>query len=214
MNKLKAKSGRQGERQSDVNSKSNSQQETSFAQSDNKFCQCCGSKDHLSFDCSKKDKVPRYQWYVNKMHSHVQQSTATDDQQRNEDAGPSLTNRNDNNQSTASATSATQTWYKSPPPRTGDVNCQIKMDETEFLLHQEAISVRDQILLDTGSSMNLFCNSRLLSGMPFLADKPIQMLTNGGPKVHQYKGNVLVFNKPVWLDPVAIVNIMFVGQIK
>ena len=87
MNKLKSKGGDQGERQLDVNSESNSQQETSFAQNDNKFCYCCGSKDHLSFDCSKKDKVPRDQWYVNKMHSHAQQLISTDDQQLNEDAG-------------------------------------------------------------------------------------------------------------------------------
>ena len=97
MNKITTKCGRQGERQPEVNNESNSQQETSFAQSDNKFCYCCGSKDHLSFDCSKKDKVPRDQWYVNKMHSHAQQSMATDNQQRNEDAGSSSTNRNDDN---------------------------------------------------------------------------------------------------------------------
>ena len=102
---------------------------------DNKFCYCCGSKDHLSFDCSKKAKVPRDQWYVNKMHSHVQQLMTTGDQQCNEHAGPSSTNRHNNNQSTASAMSATQTLYKFPPPRTGDVNCQIERDETEFLHH-------------------------------------------------------------------------------
>ena len=106
------------------------------------------------------------------------QAMTTDDQQRNEDAGSGSTNRNNNNRSTASATSALQTWYKSPPPRTGDVNCHTEMDEAELLLHQEAISVRDQILLDTGSTMDLFCNSQLLSGTPYLADKPIQMLTN------------------------------------
>ena len=61
----------------------------------------------------------------------------------------------------------------------------VEMD-TELLLHQEAISVQDQILLDTGSTMDLFCNSRLLSGTPYLADKPIQMLTNAGTKVHWY----------------------------
>ena len=97
MNKLAAKSGRQGEHQSDANSEFNSQQETSFAQNDNKCCYCCGSKDNLSFDCSEKNKVSRDQWYMNKMHSHAQQSISTEDQHRNEEAGLSSTNWNDNN---------------------------------------------------------------------------------------------------------------------
>ena len=150
---------------------------------------------------------------MNKMHSHAQQSISTEDQQRHEDAGSSSTNRNDDNRSTASAKSAAQTWYKSPPPRTGDAHCQIEMD-TEVLLHQEAISVRDQILLDTGSTMDLLCNSRLLSGMPYLADKPIQMLTNAGTKVHRYQGKVPVFKQPVWFDPMAITNIMSLNSLK
>ena len=69
INKIATKSGRQGERQSDANSESNSHHKMSFAQSYNKFCYCCGSKDHLSLDCSKKDKVHRDQWYVSKIHS-------------------------------------------------------------------------------------------------------------------------------------------------
>ena len=138
---------------------------------------------------------------------------STDDQQRNDDAGSSSTNCNDDNRSTASATSNAQTWYKSPPPSTGDVHCQIEMD-TEVLLHQEAISVRDQILLDTGSTMDLFCNSRLLSGTPYLADKPIQMLTNAGTRVHRYQGKVPVFKQPVWFDPMAITNIMSLNSLK
>ena len=97
MNKTTAKSGRQGERQSDVNSEFNSQQETSLVENDDKFCYCCGSKYHLSFDCSKKDKIPRDQWYVNKIHSHARQSMSTDDKQCNEDAGLSSTNWNDDN---------------------------------------------------------------------------------------------------------------------
>ena len=135
MNKLLAKNGRQGECQSDTNSKSNSQQETSFAQYDNKFCYFCGSKDHLSFDCSKKDKVPQDQWHVNTMHSQAQQlQPGTDDQQRNKDAAPNSNNCHDNTRSTTSSTSAAQTWYRSPPPRTGEVNCHTEMEETEYLL--------------------------------------------------------------------------------
>ena len=136
------------------------------------------------------------------MQSHAQQlqlqQLATDDQQRNEDAAPSSNSQNDNTRCTTSTTSAAQMWYKSPPPRHGEVNCQIEMDETEYILHQRgAISVREQVLLDTGSTMDLFCNSKLLSGTPYLAERSIQMLTNTGPKVHRHQENVSVFSAPV-----------------
>ena len=90
-----------------------------------------------------RTRFPEINGTVNKMHSHAQQShPATDTQKCEEDAAPNSSNCNDTTRSTTGDTSAAQMWYKSPPPRTGEVNCQIGIKETEYLLHQrEAIYV-------------------------------------------------------------------------
>ena len=51
------------------------QQDASFAQKGDggTFCYCCGSRDHLSNNCPKRESTPRDKWYVAKLHSHMQQ---------------------------------------------------------------------------------------------------------------------------------------------
>ena len=39
-----------------------------FAQKNkgNRFCYCCGDKNHVSTDCPKKDDIPQNQWAINR----------------------------------------------------------------------------------------------------------------------------------------------------
>ena len=215
MNKVTSKSG-QGERHSgDV--QEGAQQGTSFAQkSSDKFCYCCGSPDHMSFDCSKKNTL-KDQWYVNKMHSHLQQEDTQSTSQETGTTGDTPDNSTvtgDDNNSTPSGSSP-RTWYGPAPQRSGQNHCMINRDDVGCLLHQQdGASIKDQIILDTGSTMDLFCNRDLLEGDPFLADVPIYMLTNAGQKVHRYQGRVPGFASPVWFDPQAITNIMSMASLK
>ena len=216
LNKVASKSGNNGDRrENDGKAVSDTQQDTSFAQkSSDRFCYCCGSVEHLSFDCSKKN-TPKDQWYVNKMHSHAQHaSEQTSECQHKEEVPDNI--RSDDNKSTASGASTTRTWYSSPPPRKGDNHCQIDLEVIEYLLLQgeHRVSIRDQIILDTGSTMDLFCNMNLLDGQPYLADRTIEMATNAGYKVHRYQGIVPGFPEPVWFDPTALTNIMSMSSLR
>ena len=46
-----------------------------FAQKNksNRFCYCCGNKNHVSTDCLKKDDIPKNQWAINRGQQLLQQ---------------------------------------------------------------------------------------------------------------------------------------------
>ena len=124
----------------------------------------------MSFDCPKEKSIARDSWYVNKMHSHLQQQPPSDaGNDTGGEGNPDNTTNGDSGTSTAGGGSQTRTWYKSPPPRTGFTGCQIEDESMEVLLHQHLggheVTIRDQIMLDSGSTMDLFCNRELLDNI-------------------------------------------------
>jgi len=46
--------------------------EASFLSVDDKVCYCCGAKDHLSPDCSKRNTTPQGEWYIRKALNAMQ----------------------------------------------------------------------------------------------------------------------------------------------
>ena len=60
--------------------KNNSATGTLFGQKnkDNRFCYCCGKKNHTAVECSKRDNISHNQWAINQEQQLLQQAVQDD----------------------------------------------------------------------------------------------------------------------------------------
>ena len=176
---------------STVSSTTNDELELSFAQLEN-ACYCCRKKGHSSDKCYKHDKIPKDQWYINrlqqqeigKLQQHVQ------------------VNENDENASiTVSSIMAMDT-------RTNRAwsGAHIQLSQNNFG------ELKNQILLDNRSSTSIFGNPKLVEGIKTV-DTPLQLMTNGREIVTDVKANVNRFGE-VWYDLESIANIFSFAELK
>jgi hypothetical protein len=109
--------------------------ELNFAQLEG-ACYCCEKKGHRSPQCTKKDKIPKSEWAINKMQeaSFIQQ------------ASKSVTF-----EATPPAAAPAPPPTTTPPPF-GWMAMNIQMQ----LLNNE---MKNWVLLDTGSTVHIFCNA-------------------------------------------------------
>ena len=89
------------EKQDEDDNRSIGTNETSFAQSDEIACCCCGKKGHESPQCLEKDTRPRAQWAIRKAQQHFQAEANRDD------------NNNDDESIASNATRGTNTSFQS-----------------------------------------------------------------------------------------------------
>ena len=119
----------------DVKVKEEENRESSFAQAV-KRCYCCGSTEHLANNCPVRSGKPRNEWY--------DQTQGVQHHQRANSDGKKSTNEKSNKSGLSGFQQAT-------------IHAQKENKET----NDE--KMRDVIMLDSGTTISLFCNEDLVS---------------------------------------------------
>jgi len=156
----------------------------SFAQkgSNDKFCYCCGDKNHLSNNCPVRDKTNRSDWVVNKGMQHLQSENKDEAKDDSESARSSITND------------------------TSGVNQKVGWSGLQAsFMSSEIVSIREKMLLDNGLLMSLFQNRKLVTGIMKSTQK-LEMATNAGVQMCDMKAHVPGFGE-VGYNEEAIMNI-------
>ena len=149
----------------------------SFAQIKN-TCYCCGSTAHKLPDCPKRASTPKDQWYINRtkeMKSYNSMVTKINKSMSHMQATPSVASPSDTNSSVtttpsiaATSATSTSTWQFG-----NFFNFHSKDDGKP----QEDLS--EYMILDSGSSTDLFCNKGLLKQVK-PGNKSVSLTTNAG----------------------------------
>ena len=167
-------------------------EEMTFAQLEG-ACYCCGKKGHKSPQCKKKDKIPKAEWAINKTSA-----TAFNQQ----------TVKNAETQATQAAT---------PPPiqqttTTGTSADKVKFDwmdvnAVHVVMNQSMSDMKEWILLDTGSTVNVFCNEKFVRNIR-KATKTLEVHTNAGIFKAKKMADLPWHDIEVWYDPNSITNVL------
>ena len=169
----------------------------SFAQLS--FCYKCGDPSHKVPQCPLGD-IPKSEWAINKMaanhvksykQSHAQQESSEEKEQ----APPSTAT----------------TGQSSRTPSRDEMTMHIETSAHAINNIQRVANSRNQIIFDTGSTINVFCNRNLVKNIR-LAPHPIHMHTNAGVcevnQVADFEGL-----GTVWFTEKAITNIVGANSI-
>ena len=140
-----------------------------FAQFTKGKCHCCGEKEHTFQDCPKRKQLTKDKWWINKQDGVPQYNQVISEIQ-NHFITEANTASNNGAASTASTSSSTNSSLSTPE------NSWINF---MFSAVQRGISMRDTIVLDSGSSVDLFCNQEWLHNVNSNGS-PLTIQTNGG----------------------------------
>lgn len=88
---------------------------------------------------------------------------------------------------------------------------------TEHVHHNiftgKPIDMRNVILLDNESTMDLFCNKRFVTDIVKSKDS-VKVTSNGGTLLVNHKASLPGYHKPVWYNKNAITNILALHNVK
>jgi Reverse transcriptase (RNA-dependent DNA polymerase) len=167
------------------NKKSDSDEklELSFATIEGK-CYCCGKAGHKSPACRLKDKIPKEEWAINKAKAKEESTTKQQ----------------------SHATTTTKEKDDSSVSKAGWSGAHI---QHQFM---QSESMRDWIILDNGSTVNLFCNPKFVNNIR-TTNELLELNTNGGQLFTNQCATVPDYGE-VWYDPSAITNIFSLAQLE
>ena len=170
----------------------------SFAQMEGK-CFICGDKDCRTWKCSKRGKIPKHEWAVNKAGNKVVASQFLQTQQ---DATPTPANAGapagmvtvpSSNMSVATAPAQMQGTAPAPPNSAlydfmGLQVATVTRAPTMSLLSAESAvqmlqadpRLKEYLLLDSCSSNTLFCNPAYVNNI-HKANATLSLISSGGP---------------------------------
>ena len=147
----------------------------SFAMLEGK-CYCCGKAGHKSPTCRLKDKTPKEEWAINK-------AKAKEPKEQSHVTTEQQTSTKSDNNSENSA----QGWCGA-----------------HIQLYQ-ANDMKKWILLDNGSTVDFFCNPKMVNNIT-QTKETLELATNGGDLRTNKRANVPGYGE-VWYDEKAITNI-------
>jgi hypothetical protein len=162
----------------------------SFAQLEGR-CYCCGKAGHKSPSYREKNK-PKDEWAINKaQQSHAQAASAE-----------------------ASAVGSVSvptvpTGQATTPPRSdssGGSHSRWAGAHVKIQFHQQAVEMRNWILLDNQSSVTVFCNNDMVRNIRDSKEGNMYLETNGGTLVTTKKADLPQWGE-VWYNDRAITNI-------
>ena len=171
--------------------------ETSFAQFKGEIiCHCCGKKGHIAPQCPMKNKIPRSEWAIKKAEMHMQSISEKSHDDSSIESGTETTN--------SKSSAKKQEWsgmqltlyhqLSDVPPGSSGIGMSMYSD-----------SMGDNITLDTGSTMSIFGNSKIVENIR-KSTTTMEMLTNAGTRKCTEVADVPGFGQ-VWFDNNAIANI-------
>ena len=198
---------------------------TSFAQKAT-FCYCCGADDHISTFCPKINSIAKKDWYVNKMHQHLQGQQDEETEYTADDDSHSTTSRN---RRSGPGTETATTWNGFQ--RSGLFHFfqqkfqqffdkQILTEKPEQVLKQrtkpeQPTNLRKVWLLDCGSTLKAtICNPDFATNIR-PSKNPIGMETNAGTTQLNMECDIPGrCTKPgeAWFDPQQLTNIFGFGS--
>jgi hypothetical protein len=157
----------------------------SFAQAFKGRCFICGRSDHRIADCPKKG-TPKNKWSINNPKNDKESGAAEDTKASTleKDAGK-----------------GGKVAWQSFQVITPGVEPAISMAQ-----RPNFEDMRDWILLDSQSSVNLFCNPKLVQNIT-RSRSPLYLGTNAGGTVVQHEAEVPNYQGKVWFDEKAMTNV-------
>jgi hypothetical protein len=199
---------------------------TSFAQSKaNVTCNCCGG---YAPDCSKRSSIPKSEWFITKMYNHWQETMESDNTNNNTTTNEATNNGSDpasndrrsapqRSQSFHTTTQGTSLWqaqqrqafqgfstlkYKDELPTIEEEPEEEYDDDAHnYNASNDYMSPYEEaILLDTGTTINLASNKKLLINIG-PSKNPVHMITNGGSKDLTLEGEAPGYKPKFYYDP-------------
>ena len=190
----------------------NSTQASSFAQNSSKVtCHCCGKKGHYAPDCTKRDVIPREEWFVTKMMNHWQETMeGGNDNDNNEtnDADPASNDRRSVQRSQSFTGTQRQNAFQGYSVlNNNQMELEPTTDDSSYNGKQQIkydwMRPYDRaMILDTGTTINLSNDPNMLIDIRY-SKKPVHMITNGGCKNLSVDGKMLDFKPRFYLDTEA-----------
>lgn len=152
-------------------------------------CYCCGKKGHKSPQCKQKDKIPKEKWAINK-------TTQTAFNQHSERAEQSANS------------SLTVSTAQPPAPAVQQaMTADIDWMAINIGLAQLHHDMKNSILLDTGSTVNVFCNEKFVKDIKD-APKHLEVHTNAGSFIAKQIAKLPWHDIDVWFNPNSITNVL------
>ena len=151
--------------------------ELSFAQMEGK-CYCCGKKGHKSPNCRENNK-PKSEWAINKatqaVQSQQQQTPPTSDT-------PAASAASTGSVETATQSTQVAGWMMVQTLVSSRMTAAINMAQTSR-------NMKNWILLDSESSVDLFCNPKYVTDIRN-TDQTLLLSTNAGDLTTRKKATV------------------------
>ena len=184
--------------------------EIQYAQIEGK-CFCCGKAGHKSPDCRLKTTIPREKWYV---HRAKELKKVNEEQHQlaqykaNEAARSAASQQNVQNEANQPAERVENPVAASQVVTQAEE--QIPNGVMTWMGHQICAAqtrenMKEWILLDSQSSIDLFCNPRMVTDI-YYADTLLQLETNGGTLIVEKKVTVPKYGS-VWFSEKAMTNV-------
>lgn len=155
-------------------------------------CYCCGKKGHMSNKCKFKDK-PKAEWSMNKTPEITQAQHVMQGQLQQ---------------------STTQSKELSPEPIQAQAVMTMPMswmgNQVSFV--QQGQDMKNWILLDNQSSVDLFCNPELVEDI-HETDQVLDLKTNAGSLITNKKATVPGYGE-VWYDSEAMTNVFSLAKMQ
>ena len=176
----------------------------SFAQMMKKnVCYCCGQTHKLA-DCPQKNTTPKSQWYIQR-HPQAQKYNAMVAEIQGVLAPTAAT------PSTISAATIS-TGQSAPTVATSSAN----EDSWHFFCfaspeHSKTEALKDTMILDSGSSTDLFCNPKLLQDIGPAAKNEV-LHTNAGPIQVTEQGTLPTYGTVPFMED-GVTNIMSLAKL-
>jgi hypothetical protein len=149
-------------------------------------CYCCGKGGHRSPECRLKDKIPKEEWAINKAKAK-ETTKSTKQSLLNTQSNNSKVNNNDSTSSYEGWSAANVQFY-------------------------QAKEMKNWILLDLGSTVDLFCNPNLVTNI-CTTTETLEVSTNGGKLFTNQKATVPNYSE-VWYNPNAVTNIFCLSEME